>query len=117
MQVKRTEQKMVIPVQQAVELKRRLDMVMPRDRHITSEDGYEIRSLYFDTVADRCFVEKEDGLLVHEKIRARIYGTDDSVIKLECKRKVGEAQVKKTMLIDRNMLDEIIKGNYSVLLS
>lgn len=116
MQVKRTEQKIVITVQEAMQLQKRLDNIMPRDSHSKSYDGYEIRSLYFDTVADRCCAEKEDGLSVHEKIRIRTYGSNSDVIKLECKRKVGEFQTKKSLIIDRQTCESLIKGDYSVLL-
>ena len=67
MQVKRTEQKIIITAQEALKLRRNLDPIMPRDSHSISTDGYEIRSLYFDTVEDRCCAEKEDGLRIHEK--------------------------------------------------
>ena len=52
----------------------------------------------------------------HEKIRARIYGTNDRIIKLESKRKNGEFQTKDSMLIDRNTLENLCVGNYNVLL-
>lgn len=89
---------------------------MPKDVYCTSAEGYEIRSLYFDTVSDSACAEKEDGLEIHEKIRVRIYGTDDSIIKLESKRKVGEYQTKTSLLIDRTTLEELCRGHYSVLL-
>lgn len=91
----------------------RLDQIMPRDIHSLGSDGYEIRSLYFDTLGDRSCVEKADGLQIHEKIRARIYGTDDTVIKLESKYKNGEHQTKKTMLISRPLLEELSREEYS----
>ena len=116
MQVNRTENKIILNQQEARLMIGRLDQIMQRDRNSTSAGGYEVRSLYFDTLTDGCVVEKEDGLLVHEKFRVRIYGTDDRVIKLESKRKVGEQQVKKSMPITREILGELCAGRYSVLL-
>ena len=116
MQVKRTENKFIINKKEALILEKKLDMIMPRDQHSVSEEGYEIRSLYFDTIWDRCCQEKEDGLQFHEKIRARIYGTNEDVIKLESKKKNGEFQVKQTMFISRDTLDQICRGNYKALL-
>ena len=116
MKVKRTEHKFIINRMEALLLKQKLDKILPRDVHSTSEEGYEIRSLYFDTVWDTCCAEKEDGLRYHEKIRARIYGTDENVIKLESKRKNGEFQVKQTMMISKETLEQLCKGNYHVLL-
>ena len=116
MQVNRTEHKFFINQQEKLLAAEKLAQIMPLDPHCSGGRSYEIRSLYFDTVTDRCCTEKEDGLLVHEKIRIRIYGTDDSVIKLESKRKVGSAQTKQTMLITRPVMEALCAGNYQVLL-
>ena len=116
MQVKRTEHKILLNQTEALMLKKKLDLIMPRDEHCKTSDGYEIRSLYFDTIWDRCCAEKEEGLRYHEKIRARIYGINGDVIKLELKEKDGEAQTKRTMVIDRETLDQLSKGEYELLL-
>ena len=116
LQVKRTEHKFIIDQKECLRLKSIFGQIMPKDKYCVSKDGYEIRTLYFDTVGDRCCAEKEDGLRFHEKIRIRIYGISDKVIKLESKKKDGEAQVKRSMKIDREMCEELIKKNYSVLL-
>ncbi len=117
MEVQRTEHKMILNRREALQLIHRLDQIMPRDAYCRSGDGYEIRSLYFDTLTDACCVEKDDGLLIHEKIRARIYGSMDGVIKLESKRKVGEAQTKHSMKISRETLEELRCGEYAGLLA
>ena len=116
LEVVRTEHKIMINQKERVILEGRLDLIMPKDKHSTSSTGYEIRTLYFDSVDDRCVYEKLDGLRNHEKIRMRIYGHSNQVIKLESKRKVGEFQVKKTMLIDKETAIELSKGNYGILL-
>ena len=116
MQVKRTEIKFILNSQERVLAQKSIGAVMPKDRYCVSADGYEVRSLYFDTFSDRACAEKEEGLQEHEKIRARIYGTDDCIIKLESKRKNGELQTKDSMLIDRNTLENLCVGNYNVLL-
>ena len=72
MEVKRTEHKYILSRQEALLLQKNLDTVMPRDVHCMDDEGYEVRSLYFDTLCDRSCAEKEDGLLEHEKIRSRI---------------------------------------------
>ena len=115
-EVQRTEHKFILNRREAGLLIRRLDNIMPRDANSTGPDGYEIRSLYFDTLSDRSCVEKLDGLEVHEKVRARIYGTDDSVIKLECTRKVGQNQTKRSLLISRPLVEELSRGQYGGLL-
>ena len=117
MEVQRTEQKIILTKAEALLLQKRLAAIMPLDSYCIHGKGYEIRSLYFDTLADRSFVEKADGLLVHEKIRARIYGSGDQVIKLETKRKVGDAQTKRSLVIRRDTLDQLSRGQYQGLLS
>ena len=116
MKVHRTEHKFLLNRREAAQLIRRLDAIMPRDAYADGPDGYEVRSLYFDTLTDRCCVEKLDGLEVHQKIRARIYGTDDSVIKLERKKKVGQHQTKDSILISRPLLEQLADGQYGGLL-
>ena len=116
MEVVRTEHKIQINQKERLLLEKRLQAIMPKDKHITSSAGYEIRTLYFDTIDDRCCYEKLDGLRTHEKIRMRIYGNDDHIIKLELKRKAGEFQTKKTMMIDRKTAESLIQADYRCLL-
>ena len=42
------------------------------DSH-NQEEGYLVRSLYFDTLDDRDFCEKEAGVEIRRKIRLRVY--------------------------------------------
>lgn len=69
-------------------LRQRLRAVAKPDFHAV--DGkYLIRSLYFDTPADKALHEKLDGVSRREKFRIRYYNGDPSVIHLEKKSKVG----------------------------
>ena len=61
MEVKRTEQKFILNYKESLLLRRKLDAILPRDIHCTSSDGYDVRSLYFDTVTDKSCAEKEDA--------------------------------------------------------
>ena len=117
MQVNRTENKIIINTLEKARLERRLGMIMPLDPHCADGRSYSVRTLYFDTVTDRCIAEKEDGLLVHEKLRLRVYGNDENTIKLECKQKVDSLQTKKSMLVTREQCDRLIAGDLSWLLS
>ena len=117
LEVSRTENKILLNQKEFMILKYKISQILPRDKFCKSDEGYEIRSLYFDTLSDRCCQEKEDGLRRHEKIRVRIYGTDDTVIKLESKKKDGIHQIKKSLLISRETLDNICHGKYSDLLN
>ena len=117
MQVNRTENKLLINSRETARLVRRLGQLMPLDPHCAGQQSYPVRSLYFDTVTDRCCAEKEDGLLVHEKLRLRIYSPGDTLVKLESKRKVGDAQTKKTMLISTVKAQRLMDGDFSWLLT
>ena len=115
-EVKRTEHKYILNYAESLQLRKNLEAVMPRDIHCTDPAGYIVRSLYFDTVTDSCCAQKEDGLMRHEKIRLRIYGTDDSLIKLESKQKRGQLQVKRSLPVSRRVCDALCAGDYKVLL-
>ena len=69
-------------------LRARLAAVMDRDVHAVG-GRYEIRSLYFDNLADKALREKIDGVNCREKFRVRCYNGDLSLILLEKKSKVN----------------------------
>ncbi|MGN1041973.1 MAG: VTC domain-containing protein, partial [Christensenellales bacterium] len=54
MEVKRTEQKFILNYKESLLLRRKLDAIMPKDVYCTNSEGYDVRSLYFDTVTDKC---------------------------------------------------------------
>ena len=70
-----------------ITLRQRLRAVAKIDPHAI--DGrYMIRSLYFDTPADKALREKLDGVNRREKFRIRYYNGDTSLIHLERKSKL-----------------------------
>ena len=69
-------------------LRSRLAAVMDRDVH-SRHGRYQIRSLYFDNLADKALREKIDGVNRREKFRVRYYNGDTSFILLEKKCKVN----------------------------
>ena len=87
----------------------RLHVLMPYDTH-TRDGSYSIRSLYFDSIGDRCFFENENGTDPREKYRIRIYNADGSRISLECKRKERGKVCKTSCLLTRNDYDAILSG-------
>ena len=80
-------------------------------------DGYPIRSLYFDSLEDRDFQEKVDGVAVRRKIRLRCYGPDSGFALLEVKQKEANLQKKRSLRLSREEAVCLIQGDYSVLLS
>lgn len=75
-------------------LGQRLKSVMGQDIH-QDGDCYEIRSVYFDDLADSCMEENDAGVDQRKKYRIRTYGAADGPLKLEIKEK-NRNMTKKT---------------------
>jgi len=80
-------------------------------------DGYLIRSLYFDSLEDRDFQEKLDGVSIRRKIRLRCYRPDSDFALLEVKQKEANLQKKRSLRLSREAAKSLIRGDYHVLLS
>lgn len=114
-QVLRVEKKFLITLEQAKRLSDKVSQILEQDEH-NGTDGYSIRSLYFDTLGDRDYFDKEDGLEIRRKIRLRCYGSEDVYAKLEMKQKQGEMQKKRSLLLNRKEAEAVCCGDYQVLL-
>jgi len=115
LEVLRQEKKYLISLDQYYYLSRRFAKLLMEDNN-SSGDGYTIRSLYFDSINDRDFEEKIDGVDLRRKIRLRNYGPDSKSAKLEMKQKQGILQKKRSLSLSRAQSGRLIKGDYSVLL-
>ena len=114
-EVHRTEKKFLINSVDYLKASSWLGKVMIEDSH-NGENGYTIRSLYFDTLNDNDYNDKELGIKERRKIRLRIYDPDQKNVKLEIKQKDGDFQLKRSLSITREDAMELINGNYGVLL-
>lgn len=114
-EVLRQEKKFLITLPQMYEYGAYLAQVLHEDPH-NHGDGYPIRSLYFDSLDDRDFEEKEDGVELRRKIRLRNYGPNTSFAMLEMKQKEGPMQKKRSLRVSREDAIELSKGHYDVLL-
>lgn len=74
-----------------------------------------VRSLYFDSIYDKDFEEKADGLLIRRKIRLRIYNSSKSAVKLELKQKEGNAQRKRSLILSEEEARRMTACDYGVL--
>ena len=110
----RHEYKYLIPYEDMLELRKKLDKVLDIDRSTT---GYMVRSLYFDSIDDNDYYDKLNGEMNRKKIRLRIYENDSSLIKLEIKAKYDIHQQKSTIIISRKDAEQLINGDYDVLLN
>lgn len=96
-------------------LRQRLRAVAQTDPHAV--DGtYLIRSLYFDTPADKALLEKLNGVSRREKFRIRYYNGDTTVIHLEKKSKLGGLGNKQSAELSVPEVSAILQGDLSWML-
>lgn len=96
-------------------LKSTLEVALKPDIN-NKENGYMVRSLYFDTIFDNDYMDKEDGIEYRKKLRLRTYDLDSNILKLELKEKKGEMQLKRSLIISREIGERLINSDYSALL-
>lgn len=94
------------------QLKNRLRFVMQKDKNVSQDGRYKIKSLYFDNVYNDALVEKLDGISDREKFRIRTYNDDDSFIRLEKKLKHNGLNEKVSARLTREQVELIMKGDY-----
>lgn len=92
-------------------LRQRLRPVAKLDKYAGADGRYHIRSLYFDNYTDKALKEKLYGLPNREKFRIRIYGVDDSFIRLEKKSKVSGLCQKQSVSLTRSQTECILTGD------
>lgn len=114
-EVLRQEKKYLLSYLQFRNVDHLFGQVLRPDSH-NGISGYPIRSLYFDTMQERDFYEKEDGLEIRRKIRLRIYDPKADFAMLEMKQKQGENQKKRSLRLSRQDAEELTEGRYSCLL-
>lgn len=107
----RHEIKYYISFYEYVALRIRLRHVVQPDKHSISEEGYQIRSLYFDNHDDLALHEKYWGVHRRDKYRIRIYNQSDKHIKLERKSKYGDYICKESINLTREDYENIMSGN------
>lgn len=115
-QVLRQEKKFLLPMREFYSMKNRLDQQLHADSH-NGLLGYCVRSLYFDTIYDRDYYEKEEGVELRRKMRLRCYSPNSDFAMLEMKQKQGEMQYKRSLRLDREAAILMTQGDYSPLLS
>lgn len=109
----RYELKFTVNANMAEILKQKLKMVMDLDVH-SGEDGYLIRSLYFDDCNSTSYYEKIDGVLYRKKYRIRIYDFEEKTIKLECKEKKDNYSKKRATTITKQMCYNLINKELDI---
>lgn len=96
-------------------LRQRLRAVAQADQH-TVDGKYLVRSLYFDTPADKALLEKLNGVSRREKFRIRYYNGDTAAIHLEKKSKLGGLGNKQSAGLSVPEVSAILQGDLSWML-
>lgn len=113
--VSRRELKYLVSIKDVVNLKNKLAQVMKQDSH-NGENGYLVRSLYFDSLFDSDFEDKVNGYDNRQKVRLRLYDFNSGKAKLELKEKSGITQRKRSLLLNREEAERMIQGDYTFLM-
>ncbi|WP_432402836.1 polyphosphate polymerase domain-containing protein [Wukongibacter sp. M2B1] len=113
----RHELKYFINYHEYMYLKKRLAVSIRKDKYGTIDDGYHVRSLYFDDIYGSAFHEKELGIFKRKKYRIRIYNISDKIIKLEKKSKYGQYIGKDSVGITRDEFYKLLDDNCEFLMN
>ena len=113
--VYRSENKYLINQVDANNIMGKMGILLNRDDH-SENNSYIVRSLYFDSINNIDFSTKLAGTEIRKKIRIRVYSPNDKKCKLELKEKNGDLQHKTSVVITKEDAEELIKGNFSVLI-
>lgn len=106
----RSEIKHVIDAADKAAICANLRAVAKLDAHAGEKGQYFIRSLYFDSIADKALREKLDGVNEREKFRIRFYNNDPSVIHLEKKVKRNGLGYKVSADLTAEEAQRIVNG-------
>lgn len=112
----RHEEKFLISPQEYMYLKKLLGSALRSDKNAGEGGVYFIRSLYFDTMSNVNFHQKEDGVEERRKIRLRVYDENAGSAKLEIKNKVGAGIYKESVTVKREDAEALARGDFDVLL-
>lgn len=106
----RHEYKYLCDSSQNAILKMRAKGLLQIDSHAQNVGYYYIRSLYFDTLDNQCYLENEDGVDKRDKYRIRIYNADSEKIVLEKKSKERQMTSKKSCQISEEICRKLMKS-------
>lgn len=116
-QIYRHELKYYISNSDRIELRSRLRHIARTDPNAGADGSYLVRSLYFDSYADKAVTDKLSGQSRREKFRLRYYNGDLSFLRLEKKSKINRGCYKETTVLTTGQCESILAGDHSGLLS
>lgn len=104
----RYEEKYYIDLNAYYYLKNSLSNILDKDTHQIHQNGYFIRSLYFDNLFNKNFIEKINGFNERKKYRIRIYDLDSKKVNFEIKNKINGLIIKESASITGEEANNII---------
>ena len=114
--VSRKEVKFLVSSTDRVYLLNSLSQIFVPDKY-GDYNGYKTRSIYFDSIDNEDFREKQIKTEKRKRIRVRIYNEEDKFAKFEIKRKHFERELKESITITKEDAIRLINREYSVLLN
>uniref|UniRef100_UPI0039E8F714 polyphosphate polymerase domain-containing protein n=1 Tax=Clostridium perfringens TaxID=1502 RepID=UPI0039E8F714 len=114
--VSRKEVKFLVSSTDRVYLLNSLSQILVPDKY-GDYNGYKTRSIYFDSIDNEDFREKQIKTEKRKRIRVRIYNEEDKFAKFEIKRKYFERELKESITITKEDAIRLINREYSVLLN
>ena len=112
----RYEIKFLITNADAYELANKLKHIMyPDENSLEDDNGYFIRSLYYDNIYSTAYVTKINGDNNRRKYRIRTYNMSDKTIRFECKEKQNSKIKKTSFALKRFQYEQLAVGNYEIL--
>lgn len=104
----RHEYKYICDAVQSSIIKMRANGLLALDKNACENGYYNIRSLYFDTLDNRCYYENEMGVDNRSKFRVRIYDHCMEKILLEKKSKRRQMTLKKSCCISKSDCEKLM---------
>ena len=114
--VSRKEMKYMVDLEDRLYLISALNKILIPDVY-GDYNGYSVRTLYLDGVDNQDYMSKKNKQDFRKRMRIRIYKPTDELAKFEIKRKFHGRQVKDSVLIKKEDVIEIQKGNFEPLLN
>lgn len=111
----RNELKYQIPINQKTTLYQRLYPILKLDPH-SDDDGYWVKSLYFDDIKEQALNDNLDGYQYRSKFRIRYYNSDTKYICLEKKVKILNKGYKDSVCLTKNEVEKILNKDYEWML-
>jgi hypothetical protein len=111
----RNELKFYLHTHEYLSLRSKTSAMLELDKYSLSDEGYGIRSLYFDGVHAHSLYDKNNGIFSREKYRIRVYNASDSLIKLERKSKYGSYIHKESAPLTKTQYEHILAGSFELL--